>query len=842
MRFYILFFALCLFNLSSAQNNSLLFDGFDDKVVLPANDAYDLNDGFTIEAWIYADEWRPNAWQGTIVAKDLDPQTGYVFRCGAGGILSWTIGTGSSWTEVTSTPIMNTDTWYHVAAVLDNGEARIYINGSQVGSTSCPNAASSSAQLHIGESSGFAGRVFEGRLDEIRLWNIVRSEQEIVDNATVDLADDTPGLVAYLKMDEVEGTTATNLIDPGNSDGELINFGSNPWQSGYTIPGTDMKAEAIISPDALTLSQGLAQVKVRCANNGLDPVSDFTVGYSFNGGAEVTELISVNLEPGESFDHTFNEAVGPSGEEIDMMTATCTVASDGNLLNDMITADYEYADEPLTVTIFDSQQHNFAAAGQTHASAISLPEDNSMYEQILMNISVDCPGTGCDPWDQPAKISLVKEGVSYEIARYITPYGKACGPWTVDVTDFRSLLSGSCDFVSYIQVWGASGWLLNASITYIPGEEEHPFQEVLPVYDTDNWVYGDPGIEDDLPAQSLTVNNLAEKIDYRLTVSGHGQGNTDNAAEFSPKTHSPYVNGSEFVEHFLWKDDCADNECDDQFGTWLFNRAGWCPGQAVDPLMLDITTEATPGSPIELDYELEEYTNLLNTGYNGGSHTEPHYKIHAYMIQSSSQFMGSGEYVNSTANNIISPAEISDLSANTTVTVEFTNNSTVTEDAYLLKVYLNGDFILEETLDLNNEPLAPGDSYTHTFSSGLDMSDETQDITLSILVIQEDDVAANDNVVSRHFDIVSNIDEEQQNSFMLYPNPSEGQVIIHAPLIGENAELRVLDTKGALQVTHRLSARELNEGKRIDLDLTKGFYLLELQSENSLLTKRLVID
>ena len=45
----------------------------------------------------------------------------------------------------------------------------------------------------------------------------------------------------------------------------------------------------------------------------------------------------------------------------------------------------------------------------------------------------------------------------------------------------------------------------------------------------------------------------------------------------------------------------------------------------------------TPGQTASFDYELQEYTNLLNTGYNNSGHTEPFYRIHSSLIESSSQ-------------------------------------------------------------------------------------------------------------------------------------------------------------------------------------------------------------
>jgi len=36
---------------------------------------------------------------------------------------------------------------------------------------------------------------------------------------------------------------------------------------------------------------------------------------------------------------------------------------------------------------------------------------------------------------------------------------------------------------------------------------------------------------------------------------------------------------------------------------------------------------------LRIDYVLADYTNLLDTGYNGSTHTEPYYRCHSYLIQ-----------------------------------------------------------------------------------------------------------------------------------------------------------------------------------------------------------------
>jgi hypothetical protein len=143
----------------------------------------------------------------------------------------------------------------------------------------------------------------------------------------------------------------------------------------------------------------------------------------------------------------------------------------------------------------------------------------------------------------------------------------------------------------------------------------------------------------------VDIDPGAEAAKVRAIVTGHGQGNTDNAAEFSYKWHKWIVNGQEY-EHYLWRSDCNQNPCRPQGGTWSYSRAGWCPGDKVTPWDSDISDVATPGTTIEINYDIQPYVNLCrpnnpdcvngitcaDCNYNSTGHTEPNYNVNTQLI------------------------------------------------------------------------------------------------------------------------------------------------------------------------------------------------------------------
>ncbi len=157
-------------------------------------------------------------------------------------------------------------------------------------------------------------------------------------------------------------------------------------------------------------------------------------------------------------------------------------------------------------------------------------------------------------------------------------------------------------------------------------------------------MYGDPDISYDLDPYTAALSGNAEQVKVRMTTTGHGQGNTGNAAEFMNQAHHIHINGTEAYAQDLWRSDCAQNECANQAGTWTGSRFGWCPGQDVQPWEQNLSTaEYTPGADVTIDYVLEDYTNALNTGYNNTGHTEPFYRIHGYLIEYAGNNVGVDE-------------------------------------------------------------------------------------------------------------------------------------------------------------------------------------------------------
>lgn len=97
-------------------------------------------------------------------------------------------------------------------------------------------------------------------------------------------------------------------IPTGTYDYIVVNLVSGPNMGSliYLSGGPDLSVTAITSPVTGKNLTATEPVTVTVSNNGAEPVSSFDVQFSVDGGTPVTESVDRQLEPGATFDYTFN--------------------------------------------------------------------------------------------------------------------------------------------------------------------------------------------------------------------------------------------------------------------------------------------------------------------------------------------------------------------------------------------------------------------------------------------------------------------------------------------------------------------------------------------------------
>ena len=189
----------------------------------------------------------------------------------------------------------------------------------------------------------------------------------------------------------------------------------------------------------------------------------------------------------------------------------------------------------------------------------------------------------------------------YELARYITPYGIGLTldddgwTWVFDVSDYAHLLRDSVELQ-------AGNWqeLLDMRFAFIEGTPPRDVKRMDAFW---KGQYNLASFDGNVTDHVFTPEPGEEMFRLKTRASGHGFGSGNNCGEFCFNTHSVQVNGE---TQWSWEimRECADNALYPQGGTWIYDRAGWCPGAVVDTKNFELTPLVEGQDEFSVDYDI----------------------------------------------------------------------------------------------------------------------------------------------------------------------------------------------------------------------------------------------
>ncbi len=216
------------FAIDTWPGSALLFGDNSRYVEVADHSALDFTSNYTLEAWISPEGFN---FLGGIISKYQQAgANGYYLR-----LTSAPPYTGLNFDGVsTAQGILEPGRWYHVAAINNNGNRILYVNG-------IPQALSGTADVIEANNNPLTfgvdylgdARYFNGKMDEVRIWNLARSEKDVRENMHLTLKGNEAGLVSYWQFNEGTGTSAADKIHGNN--GVLHNFSTSGWAES-TIP------------------------------------------------------------------------------------------------------------------------------------------------------------------------------------------------------------------------------------------------------------------------------------------------------------------------------------------------------------------------------------------------------------------------------------------------------------------------------------------------------------------------------------------------------------------------------------------------------------------------------
>lgn len=121
--------------------------------------------------------------------------------------------------------------WLHVALTFDGSMTTTYLNGQVAHQSSSGPASFQINKMQIGGCAmpqiGLY-RYFNGRMDEVRIWNVARTQEQIQDCMDSTFCEPQAGMMAYWKLDENTGSVITD--ETGNLADGMIENGA-PWHT-----------------------------------------------------------------------------------------------------------------------------------------------------------------------------------------------------------------------------------------------------------------------------------------------------------------------------------------------------------------------------------------------------------------------------------------------------------------------------------------------------------------------------------------------------------------------------------------------------------------------------------
>ena len=148
------------------------FDGTTDKLTVASTaDFNPFGVDFTVDFWLNVDSFA-HQYDWLIGNSQHDPSGWNIQIEQSGGKINFLVGNGSSWeinTVASATGYaISTDTWYHIALVKNDTLWIMYVDGTSRASGSAVGH-DYTALLEMGGSTLWAGRDFDGYMDEVRI-------------------------------------------------------------------------------------------------------------------------------------------------------------------------------------------------------------------------------------------------------------------------------------------------------------------------------------------------------------------------------------------------------------------------------------------------------------------------------------------------------------------------------------------------------------------------------------------------------------------------------------------------------------------------------------------------
>lgn len=294
-----------LMNLANAQSNRALSIYEDGTNFFLAGLEENLVTNLTIEGWVKLD--------GAVTIDDYTALVDFrdatnngskalIFKNSDGPTISYEW--NGNWTYLNGDNYVEPDVWQHVAIVIsgDDMEARFYVNGMQTGADT--DYSGLGDELPLGENmrvgAGLSTETFRtvlGVMDEIRIWTVARTEDELFENMDKEIDPTSEGLLMYYQCNEEDNSDM--LVDATGNGYDLFNNGGTGYEFVDDTEWNTGASSVINAKNSIKISSFPNPVKDQLQFKGIDfqnaeiTIRDLT-GQIVNGNTLNSPVLNVS--------------------------------------------------------------------------------------------------------------------------------------------------------------------------------------------------------------------------------------------------------------------------------------------------------------------------------------------------------------------------------------------------------------------------------------------------------------------------------------------------------------------------------------------------------------------
>jgi len=234
--------------------NALSFNGTSNLVVVNSSASLNVTTAMTLSAWVFPTATQ-SGWR-TIMQREVDAyflnasNDAGPLRPAGGGTFNGTVH------FVGGPTALGVNTWTHVALTYDGAAIRLFVNGTQVATAAQTGTLqTNTSPLRIGGNVPY-GEFFQGRLDDVRIYNRAQSASEIQADMAVSVSSAPRLIIVQPAAGSVVMSTTVNVAYTAAGDLTEVNhvhfkLDANPEVMDLTFDGVYQFTNVLVGSHVL---------------------------------------------------------------------------------------------------------------------------------------------------------------------------------------------------------------------------------------------------------------------------------------------------------------------------------------------------------------------------------------------------------------------------------------------------------------------------------------------------------------------------------------------------------------------------------------------------------------